>query len=303
MPSLMMSGERVNDDFLLERFVRDHDPGAFRDLVLRHGPAVLRICRAVLLDQHEAEDAFQATFLVLVRKAGGIQDPAALGGWLRGVARCTAMEARRRAARRLAVETSRAQKVPADYVPEADTSELHQMLSEELARLPDYYREPVLLCYLEGLTHQEAAQRLGWPIGTVKTRLSRGRRLLRERLDRRKSVWGAALLFVLRGRGEVEAAVPEALVDSTVRAMTIAKFGRCLPPGRPFSRVFAVAEAMPIRAIALRAPWLWAVLVMASVLAGRGVFAVVGSHVPPAQRDEKGTVKTNVVDILTHACR
>ena len=161
---------------LLDCFVRERDSAAFRNLVLRHGPAVLQVCRGVLQDPHEAEDAFQATFLVLVRKAPSIQDPEALGGWLRGVAYRMAVRLRFGAARRRVIERTMADMSSGEHsVPEM-APELRQTIREELDRLPESYRQPLTLCYLEGLTHQEAANRLGWPVGTVKARLVRGRR-------------------------------------------------------------------------------------------------------------------------------
>ena len=117
----MMMGVGATDGQLLDSYVKGRDSGAFRNLVSRHGPAVLRVCRGVLHDPHEAEDAFQATFLLLVRKAPAIQDPERLGGWLRGVAYRTAVRARCRAARRRAVETSRAELCWTDPPPEEST--------------------------------------------------------------------------------------------------------------------------------------------------------------------------------------
>lgn len=294
----------MDDSGLLERFVREHDAGAFRDIVFRHGPSVLRVCRSVLDDPHEAEDAFQTTFMVLVRKAASIQDPESLGGWLRGVARCTAVDARSRAARRRAVEKSWAQTVDREYLPEKETTELRQMVREELARLPETYRQPVMLCYLEGLTHQEAADQLGWPLGTVKARLSRARRLLHERLDRRKAGWGAALLLVLKGGGEASAAVPEPLLDSTVRAMTLAKAGGRKRATSPVGGAPVPTKAMPSLGTGHWAPRLWALLViLAAAITGVGVSAVVAAHAAPRHKEGKETLMNNVVDILTHACR
>ena len=158
--------------------------------------------------------------MVLVRKAPSIQEPELLAGWLRGVAYRTAVRAKCRAARRRAFEHSRGVPVlgpkncPPKFAPE-----LGQIIHHELERLPDTYREPVVLCYVEGLTHQEAARRLGWPLGTVKIRLSRGRRLLRERLDRRGVGLGALLLVLFKPARASTISVP--LIDSTVRAMDV----------------------------------------------------------------------------------
>ena len=198
------------DRQLLDQFVRLGDQTAFGGIVSRHGPAVLQVCRGVLHDPHEAEDAFQATFLVLVRKAPVLKDPEAVGGWLRGVAYRTAVRARCRTARRRAFERTRAEMSRIDDLPNEVAPDLRQTIREELERLPELYRRVVLLsCYMEGLTHQEAARKLGWPLGTVKIRLVRGRRLLRERLDRRGVGLGAALLLWLLDPTKARA-VPQA---------------------------------------------------------------------------------------------
>ena len=183
-----MPGTAASDGELLDCFVKQRDSVAFRNLVVRHGPSVLRVCRGVLRDPHEADDAFQVTFLVLFRKAPSIQDPESLGGWLRGVAYRTAVGSRRHAARRRVIERTLADMPTGENSRPELAPELRQMIREELDRLPDFYRQPLTLCYLEGLTHQEAAIRLGWPVGTVKVRLVRGRRLMRERLGRHGAV-------------------------------------------------------------------------------------------------------------------
>ena len=239
---LVMPGVMANDSQLLDRFIRDQDSAAFRSLVIRHGPAVLQVCRGVLHDAHEAEDAFQATFMVLVRRARSIQDPELLGGWLRGVAYRTALRARCRAARRVAVERSQARMSHTEDVSEDLSPELRQMIRAELERLPDTYREPVTLCYLQGMTHQEAARHLGWPVGTVKVRLVRGRRLLRERLDRRGVSFGASLLLWLLNP-KVAPAVPEALLESTVRAMKLTSSGRHAGLASHFAGPLEMADA------------------------------------------------------------
>ncbi len=209
---MLEAGE--TDRQLLDHFVHGQDAGAFQSLVLRHGAAVNRVCRGVLNDPHEAEDVFQATFLVLARRAPDIRDPDALEGWLRGVARRIALRARRRAARRSETEKTRAEmsRERPVYSPADGTFDLREIVGSELNRLPDDYRRPIVLCYLDGLTHQEAARRLQWPLGTVKIRLTRGRQMLKERLDRRGVALGAGLLTLLP-KGQAAPAVSPALVD------------------------------------------------------------------------------------------
>src|SRR5262249_33878057 len=147
---------------------------AFAELVERHGPMVLRVCRGVLVDRHDAQDAFQATFLVLACRARSIRGRDSLGPWLHGVAHRVASKARVQAAQRRAREL-RAAESKRTSEPESGPRDLWPVLSEELARLPEKYRAPVVLCYLENLTHDEAAERLRWPVGTVRGRLARAR--------------------------------------------------------------------------------------------------------------------------------
>jgi RNA polymerase sigma factor (sigma-70 family) len=180
-------GAEPSDAELLERFGCDGDESAFEAVVERYGPMVMGACRRVLGDAQEAEDAFQATFLLLVRRARALKRPDLLGNWLYGAALRIARKARARAARR----AEREQAVPTTPPPapdpmlEASWRELCLRLDEELQGLPGKYRAPLVLCYLEGLTNEEAARRLGWPSGSISYRLARGRELLRQRLSRR----------------------------------------------------------------------------------------------------------------------
>jgi|SRR5579883_255957 len=180
------------DADLLRRYVGSKDPAAFELLVRRHADLVWKVCHGVLrADPHAAEDAFQATFLALARKAGAVGRGEALPGWLFRVARHAALAARRRAARRPTVPFP-------DAVPGTNTStdqmDLVAILGEEIDRLAAKYRSPVLLCLYEGYTHAEAAERLGWPVGTVSGRLARGREQLRRRLERRGVTLASAVL-------------------------------------------------------------------------------------------------------------
>jgi RNA polymerase sigma factor (sigma-70 family) len=159
---------------------------AFAALLTRHGPAVMRVCRHFLVDRHDAEDVFQATFLTLMRGAGAIRNGRALGGWLRAVAARNALRARAKTAR-LRSRFVPARDAVAPGSPELDAArdELMLILLVELDRLLEKYRLPVVHCHLEGKTNKEASQLLGCPIGTVKGRLSRARAILRERLSTR----------------------------------------------------------------------------------------------------------------------
>jgi RNA polymerase sigma factor (sigma-70 family) len=197
---------------LLDRFLDERDETAFETLVRRHGPMVLGVCGRVLHDAHAAEDAFQATFLVLVRKGRALHRRERLAGWLHGVAYRTACKARTTSARRRARERQaevRLETLPAD---DAVWCDLRPLLDEELNRLPERYRLPVVLCYLQGRTLTEAATDLGWPPGTVAGRLARARDLLRKRLTGRGVTLAGAL-----PAGRMTEALPARLLAATLR--------------------------------------------------------------------------------------
>lgn len=190
---LAPDGPAAEDGQLLSRFVQG-DGGAFTALVGRYAPLVWGVCRRLLGPSHDAEDAFQATFVVLVRKASSLADGRPLGPWLYRVASRTATKARARSARRRDREVNSDVEAATLDVPDLHRRELAAVLDEELGRLPERYRQPMVLCYLEGMTNEEAAQRLACPKGTILSRLSRAREQLRERLARRGVDLSAALL-------------------------------------------------------------------------------------------------------------
>ena len=193
--------ECASDAILLERFATGREEAAFVALVQRHGPMVQRICRRILRNEQDVEDVFQATFLILAKKAAGISWQDSVSQWLGAVARRLAMNARSISARqRRRVTTITALTggpangdghFPEKYHPTADASieverrDLRGILDDELRQLPEKYRAPVVLCYLEGRTHEEAARQLGWPAGSMSRRLDRARSLLRRRLAHR----------------------------------------------------------------------------------------------------------------------
>jgi RNA polymerase sigma factor (sigma-70 family) len=212
----------LNDGELLSRFITntgDSAEAAFAALVERHAPMVLLVCREMLGEDHDAQDASQATFLILAKKARSIRKPEALGSWLHGVALRVSGKAKVAAARRRAHERrggEMAARIESKWARSDPCPELH----EEINRLPESYRIPVVLCYLEGLTHDQAAQRLGWPLGTVESRLARARDRLRHRLTRR-GVMPGALMLGSRSLGEgALSAVPSGWIDATARSAT-----------------------------------------------------------------------------------
>ncbi|MFI5459096.1 MAG: RNA polymerase sigma factor [Isosphaerales bacterium] len=238
-PEVMGKDEELSDESLLERFLSGADldsQEAFRALVVRHGPMVLGICRHVLTEHHDSEDAFQATFLVLARRGAAIRNRRVLAGWLHGVAHRIAIKARASAARRRTLEMKGTamspQAIESNGPDEAAAwNELRPVLHDEVHRLPEKYRLPVILSYLEGKTNEEVAELLHWPVGTVKGRLSRARDLLRSRLMRRGLCLSAAFLLTALDQGRVFAeVVPLDLVRRTVRLA--GRFGpRSAPPG------------------------------------------------------------------------
>jgi RNA polymerase sigma factor (sigma-70 family) len=216
----------LTDRELVERFVARRDAGgdaAFAALVGRHGPMVLGVCRHILGDEHAADDAFQAVFLVLARRAGSIHSPDLLAPWLHGVAVRIARKARRRADQRRCREKSEVEMAhvesPGDGPdPRPIRAEEAAAVHEEVGRLPERYRHAVVLCHFEGLTHAEAARRLGCAPGTVGSLVSRARDLLRGRLARRGLSAGALVMADSLEPRTATAAVPPALERATIRA-------------------------------------------------------------------------------------
>ena len=260
----------LTDGQLLERFATrrgEAAEAAFEGLVARHGPMVLRVCRALLRDPHDADDAFQATFLVLARRAGSIGERDVLGPWLYGVARRVALKARGVAARRRAREGGNLLDDPPVDPAEGPWIDLRPVLHEELDRLPDKYRKPVVLCHLQGLTHAEAAQELAWPVGTVSVRLSRAKKLLRDRLTRRGLTATATLWAAGLAAEGATAAVPAALLRSTTLAALALIAGKPLA-GLVSAGALALSRRMtPIMALS-RFQWIALPLMLGLGVAG-----------------------------------
>lgn len=218
--------EELTDEELLEQFLNGDafaSQDAFRSLVARHGPMVLGTCRHVLSEHHAAEDAFQATFLALARKGATIRNRRVLAGWLHEVAHRIAVKTRASAVRRRNVERQSMAISPPATEPGAQDhiavwNELRPVLHAEVDRLPERYRVPVILTYLEGKTNEEVAELLRWPVGTVKGRLSRARDLLRSRLMRRGVSLSAAFITTALAHDIASAStVPAELFEQTLR--------------------------------------------------------------------------------------
>ena len=215
----LLREDGLTDGQLLECFLTRRDEAAFEALVRRHGPMVLGVCRRVLGNPHDAEDAFQATFLVLARKAASVRPQEAVGNWLYGVAYRTALKARALTARQSARERE-LREVPRPEAPgDGPWQELLPLLDRELSRLPDKYRVPVVLCDLEGKGRAEAARQLGWPEGTLSGRLARARALLAKRLARYSTALSAGAVATLC-EAAPSSGVPTRLVVAAVQAVT-----------------------------------------------------------------------------------
>jgi RNA polymerase sigma factor (sigma-70 family) len=207
-----------SDRELLERFIERRDERAFEILVRLHGPLVLGVCRRIIGHHHDAEEAFQATFLVLARKAASVQPPDMVANWLNGVACRTALKMRSTVAQRRAKEFQVAV-VPEPKVPQSDRwEEIAPLLDRELSRLPDKYRAAVVCCDLEGRSRHDAAQELGWPEGTLKVRLMQARAILAKRLARQGIVLSVGALAAVVSENAASAAVSSTLVASTAKA-------------------------------------------------------------------------------------
>jgi RNA polymerase sigma factor (sigma-70 family) len=256
------------DRELLEQYVHGRDEAAFTALLRRHGPMVLDVCRRVLRHAQDAEDAFQATFLLLAQKAQAVRERGSVGCWLHGVAHRIALKARVQAARRRARER-RAAAVPGAEAPSAAAwRELQAVLDEELGRLPGRYRAPLVLCYLEGKTQEEVAGQLGCPLGTVRSRLARGRALLQDRLTRRGlALSGAALATALTAH-TATAAVPARLLGETVRGAGRLAAGQGLA-GAASAPVAALVRGGP-RSLGVARLKVLALLLLAAGAAGAG---------------------------------
>jgi RNA polymerase sigma factor (sigma-70 family) len=285
----------LSEGELLDRFVARRDDDAFEAIVARHGPMVLSVCRALLRDPNDVDDAFQAVFLVLVRKADALRHRERLGNWLYGVAQRVARRASSDASRRRARLSTLVE--PADPA-EADLErfDLRPLIHDEVNRLPTNYREAIVLCYFQGRTHEEAAQELGWPVGTVRGRLARARDLLRSRLMRRGIAPASGALVATLCR-EGRAALPPMLASSTTAAasavasgsVTLATLTTLAVSARALALSQGVIHAMSTTQLKLAAT----ALVAAGILSSTGVSAYQAPAAGPAQISN--TAKTGTV--------
>ena len=261
----------LSDAQLLERFATRHGEAAeaaFAALMERHGPMVLRVCRRVLNDPHDAQDAFQATFLILVRRPGAVRHRASLAGWLYGVALRVAAHSRAASARRRVVEQAAGSRFGARCVPDEGRHEVW----EEVDRLPERYRVAIVLCYLEGLTHEQAAARLGWPVGTVRSRLARARERLRGRLVKRGLASGSAVLAGLVSSADANT-LPLSLVEPTIKAAMLVAAHDAAEAGLVSASAAALTHGVLRTMLFVKLKWTALALMTAgTIAAGTGVY-------------------------------
>lgn len=275
-----LEASEAGDAELLARFRSNRDEGAFAELVRRHGPMVFGVCLRVTRHRQNAEDAYQATFLVLARRAGDLTKPEQLAGWLHGVATRTALEARSRARTRSREQQVIAMPEPAAPVPPDSSADLRAVLDEELGRLPEKFRVAVVLCDIEGLTREEAAAQLGVPVGTLSGRLTVAHRKLAALLERRGVTCAAAAISALSA-GSLTASVPSPLAANTVEAsLSAAAKGLTATGAAPTAEDLARAILAALRASKWKTTGMLILLSAGVLVPGIGL-AMQARPVPP----------------------
>jgi RNA polymerase sigma factor (sigma-70 family) len=256
------------DGLLLERYVSARDEVAFEALLRRHGPMVLAVCRRLLANPDDAEDAFQATFLVLVQKADSVVPREKVGSWLHGVACRAAHKARTAAARRRDRERQLRTMPDPATLAEGLWNDLEPLLDLELGRLPDKYRLPIVLCDLEGKTRAEAARQLGWPEGTVAGRLARARALLARRMSRHGLPCSAGVLAAVLAQNATSACVPGSLLLATLESAKSTATATGVVPAKVATLTEGVLATMSLTRVKIVTAVL---LVLAVACVGAGV--------------------------------
>ena len=277
----------LSDRQLVERFIASRDEMAFTALVSRHGPLVMGVCRRVLANSHDVEDAFQATFLVLVRRAASIRRLESVACFLHGVAHRIAVRAKAGIVRRQRLDRSRPSTPPPDSLREVIANDIRALLDDEIGRLPERCRLPFVLCYLEGKTNEEAARLLDCPAGTVMSRLNKARELLRAQLTRRGLAMSAGLVAVMP---DAVIAVPPALVQATVQSAIAVATGVPLKTAATAAVASLASAGLPLKTVG------WVVLLAMALVAGVGtaVTALAPDDKPAAaKKDDKADAKTD----------
>ncbi len=285
-----LQGGGLSDGQLLECFITQRDEAAFEALIRRHGPMVLGVCRRVLTNPQDAEDAFQATFLVLVRKAASIRQRELVGNWLYGAAYRAALEAKGVRARRRSRERQVSAMPEPAVVEQAQVrQDLRPVLDQELSRLADKYRVPVVLCDLEGRTRKEVARQLAVPDGTLSSRLATGRRMLAKRLARRGLTLSGGAVALALSQNAASAGVPTSLVVSTVKAAATVAAGHAAA-GVISAKVAALTEGV-LKAMLLTKLKIATAVLLVVTMIGTGAclltYQALASEPPQAKQDDK----------------
>jgi RNA polymerase sigma factor (sigma-70 family) len=278
---LLKDGAGLTDGQLLGCFIEHRDEAAFAALVKRHGPMVWGVCQR-LLNHHDAEDAFQATFLVLVRKAATVVPREMVGNWLYGVAHQTVLQARRTAARRRARECQMKDLPDSVAAPQDPWPDVLPLLDQELSRLPDRYRSVLVLCDLEGMTRKETARQLGVPGGTVAGWLARARTMLAKRLRQRGVVLSGGALAAMLAQKVASAGVPTSVVSATIKAAGLFAGTQAAATGVISAEVVALTEGvMKTMLLSKLKIAITLLLVVAAVAVGAGTLLYHGQAAEP----------------------
>jgi RNA polymerase sigma factor (sigma-70 family) len=286
------------DGQLLESFIADKSEAAFHALLRRHGPMVMGVCRRLLRNHHDAEDAFQATFLVLARKASAVKPRHMVSRWLHGVAFNTALKARAAAAKLRAKEKQVSAMPEPQAVRQDLWIDLKAVLDQELSRLPDNFRVPIVLCDLEGKSIKEATRQLGWPQGTLAGRLARGRQMLAKRLTGRGVLLPGGSLAAVLAENAASACVPSSLAIATVKAAALLGAERAVAMGTVSVNVAYLTEGVVKSMVLAKFKAIAAVLALVSViglLGGQGIYQALAAQPQGAQSPsspERATAKT-----------
>jgi RNA polymerase sigma factor (sigma-70 family) len=289
--ALLSESAAQPDGDLLNRYLTQNDDAAFESLLQRHGAMVLGVCRRILRNEADAHDAFQATFLVFVRKARTIEPRGMVGNWLYGVAQRTSLRARALARQR---EANTRLLTPALRDPLRDQSrmELCDLLDQELSRIPERYRAPVVLCGLEERSLQEAARQLDCPVGTVASRLARGRDMLARRLARQGLALSGTALALSLAREAAAGGVPSALFSSTAQAASALVVGHSLVAGMVSSKVIALTEGAVRTMFLAKMQWVTVVCLSITVAGAGGTFATYRATGAQQERPRQQAVAT-----------
>ena len=261
---LLKDGAGLADGKLLGNFIEDRDETSFEVLMRRHGPMVLNVCRRILHNQQDAQDAVQTTFLVLVRKANSVVPRELVGNWLHAVARQTAIRMRSRNAKRWWREKQVAT-MPEPQATTLESSDDLEILDQELSRLPAKYRIAIVLCDLEGKTRKQAARQLGWPEGTLGTRLARGRTMLAKRIAKYGLLLSVEALAAVLSQNMASACLPPTLVSATVKAASLMAAGQTVAAGLISAKVVALTEGAVKGMLLTKLKTMVAVLVVVGV--------------------------------------